>query len=338
LLLDLDRFIAKERPYWAELAALLGLHAEDPGRRPPLEEAERLHYLYQRASSDLVKLQTFAGEVETTRYLEDLVARAYACLHRSGGDSTPFRPWHWLTSTFPNTFRRHWRAFALSCAAFWIGAGFGASALAIDPTLKQEFIPPQFSHLNEKPSRRVEREERQEFDSFKGRHTFSALLMTHNTRVTLLVMVCGFFFGVFTLVLLFYNGILIGVVMSDYISDGQGLFLAAWLLSHGSFELPAVFLGGQAGLVIARTVFGWGTNLKLRQRFARVRGDLLTLVGGAALLLVWAGIVESFLSQYHSPAFYPWKIGLGSVQLLALVLYLTLCGRKSARDAALATA
>lgn len=329
MILDLDRFIAKERPYWSELSGLLRRLAESGGNRLGLEDAQRLHYLYQRISSDLMKIQTFAGEVETTRYLEDLVSRSYAALHRSGGESTPFRPWRWLTWTFPNTFRRHWRAFAISCGAFWIGASFGATALAIDPKLKRDFIPPQFSHLYESPSSRVEREERQEFDGFAGRHTFSATLMTHNTRVTLLVMVCGFFFGVFTVILLFYNGIIIGVVMFDYIADGQGVFLTAWLLPHGSFELPAIFLGGQAGLVIARTVFGWGTNLRLRQRFARVRGDLLTLVGGAALLLVWAGIVESFLSQYHSPAFYPWKIALGAVQLAALAWYLGFCGRRT---------
>ena len=67
----------------------------------------------------------------------------------------------------------------------------------------------------------------------------------------------------------------------------------------------------------------------VRQRFARIRGDLVTLIGGAALLLIWAGIVESFLSQYHAPPFYPWKIGFGLVQLSGLVLYLGLSGRKN---------
>jgi uncharacterized membrane protein SpoIIM required for sporulation len=141
-------------------------------------------------------------------------------------------------------------------------------------------------------------------------------------------MLTGCLWGLFTLVLLFYNGTLIGVICYDYLVDGQGVFLSAWLLPHGSFELPAVFIGGQAGLVIARTMFGWGTNLRLHQRLARIRGDLLTLIAGAVLMLVWAGLVESFLSQYHGPEVYAMKIGFGLVQLTALVLYLTLCGRR----------
>ncbi len=327
MILDVDKFIARERFFWDELAELLRLQDDQPDRRPPLEEAKRFHYLYQRTSSDLVKLKTFAGEAETTRFLERLVARAYSRLHEDGGERVPFRPWRWFTRTFPATFRRHWIAFALSCGTFWIGAAFGATAMGLSPESKSDFIPPQFSHLNEMPSKRVEREERQEFDSFRGRHEFSAQLMTHNTKVTILTMVTGFLWGILTFILLFYNGTLIGVVIYDYIAGGQGVFLTAWLLPHGSFELPAIFIGGQAGLVIARTMFGWGTNLRLRQRFARIRGDLLTLIGGAAVLLIWAGIVESFLSQYHGPPFYPWKIGLGAVQLTALVLYLSLCGR-----------
>ena len=332
MILDLDKFIAKERFFWDELTELLRVQDNQPDRRQPLDEAKRFYYLYQRTSSDLVKLKTFAGEAETTRFLERLVARAYSRLHEDGGEKVPFRPWHWIARTFPATFRRHWIAFALSIGTFWIGAGFGMTALMLNYESKADFIPPQFSHLNEKPSKRVEREEKQDFDAFQGRHAFSAQLMTHNTKVTIMTMVTGFFWGIFTLILLFYNGTIIGVVIYDYVTDGQGEFLLAWLLPHGSFELPAIFMGGQAGLIIAHTMFGWGTNRRLRQRFACIRGDLLTLIGGAGLLLIWAGIVESFLSQYHDPLFYPWKIGFGAMQLAALIWYLGFCGRKSNRN------
>ena len=329
MILDLDRFIARERPYWDELTAFLKKQDDQPDWQMPLKDAQRFHYLYQRTSSDLVKLKTFAGEVETAQFLEQLIARAYSRLHEKRGESIPFRPWQWLTRILPSTFRRHWRAFALSMGTFWVGAAFGWCALALNYDLKNDFIPPQFGHLYEKPSKRVEREEKQEFDDFAGRNTFSAYLMTHNTRVTILTMVTGFIWGIFTIILLFYNGILIGVVMFDYINDGQGTFLTAWLLPHGSWELPAIFIGGQAGLIIGRAIFGWGTNLRLRQRLARIRGDILTLIGGAALMLVWAGIVESFLSQYHGPHVYPWKIGFGAIMLGVLVWYFGFCGRGS---------
>ena len=56
--------------------------------------------------------------------------------------------------------------------------------------------------------------------------------------------------------------------------------------------------------------------------------DAMTLVGGAAILLVWAGLVEAFFSQYHYPAVsYSTKITVGVVELVILVAYFGLCGR-----------
>jgi hypothetical protein len=57
--------------------------------------------------------------------------------------------------------------------------------------------------------------------------------------------------GIGTLILLFYNGVILGAIGTDYVLDGQGSFLAAWILPHGSIELPAIFIAGQAGLVLA---------------------------------------------------------------------------------------
>jgi len=37
----------------------------------------------------------------------------------------------------------------------------------------------------------------------------------------------------------------------DYIRAGQTKFLVGWLLPHGSFEIPAILIAGQAGLILA---------------------------------------------------------------------------------------
>lgn len=293
-----------------------------------LAEARRFHYLYQRASSDLVKLKTFAGEVEAAQFLESLVARAYGRLHEKRGVTIPFRPLHWLRVVFPSTFRRHWQAFAISLFVTTLGALFGAGVMKFLPEHKTSFIG-GFGHLAGKPSERVAEEEKKKFDGFERRSTFSAQLMANNIRVTITAMVLGFFYGILTVTVLFHNGGILGLVAYDYIADGQGQFLAGWLLPHGSVEIPAIMLGGQAGLVIAQAMFGWGTNLRLGERFRRIQSDLLTIVGGAALLLVWAGVVESFFSQYHGPELYSIKIAFGVIQLTALFCYLAFSGRSA---------
>jgi uncharacterized membrane protein SpoIIM required for sporulation len=139
----------------------------------------------------------------------------------------------------------------------------------------------------------------------------------------------GLTFGVGTLILLFYNGVILGAVATDYIVAGQGVFLAGWLLPHGSIEIPAILLGGQAGLVLAGALIGWGDPTSRRQRLRAVGPDLLAIVTGAAALLVWAGTVESFISQYHQPVIpYAVKIAFGLCELTALALFLGWAGRE----------
>ena len=52
-------------------------------------------------------------------------------------------------------------------------------------------------------------------------------------------------------------------------------------------------------------------------------------VSGAGCMLVWAGIVESFVSQYHQPVLpYALKIAFGCCELTALTFFLTWAGRE----------
>ena len=55
--------------------------------------------------------------------------------------------------------------------------------------------------------------------------------------------------------------------------------------------------------------------------------DLVTLVGCVTLLLVWAGFVEAYLSQYHFVVPFWIKIGFGATELVLLFLYLFYSGR-----------
>ncbi|MCI5212475.1 MAG: stage II sporulation protein M, partial [Candidatus Electrothrix sp. ATG2] len=123
-------------------------------------------------------------------------------------------------------------------------------------------------------------------------------------------------------------------LMLDYLMAGQGAFLAGWLLPHGSIEIPAFLVAGQAGLVLAKALIGQGDRTPAGQRLREILPDLTVLISGVAVMLVWAGLVESFFSQYHAPVIpYSLKISFGAVELLLLVLYLGLVGtRTDARD------
>src|SRR5437016_4042569 len=113
MIVDLVRFVEAERPHWTALEEFLKRLDESPGRSLPIDEAQRLHYLYQRTSSALGRVGAMASEPALRGYLEWLVSRAYAEIHESRGRKR-FQLWEWFSVTLPRTFRRHVRAFGLT--------------------------------------------------------------------------------------------------------------------------------------------------------------------------------------------------------------------------------
>lgn len=327
MILDRQKFIRDERPLWRELEALLQSLETDSAHTLSLEEAQRFHYLYRRASSDLAKVETFASEPTVRTYLEGLVARAYAEIHETRRHSRWRVIGSWFASGLPQTFRRRAGSFRLACLVTIVGALFGAGVVIFDYESKAVLLP--FPHLLGDPSERVQLEEQAGDNSLEGaRATFSAALWAHNTRVSLLTMALGMTFGIGTAIMLFYNGVILGAVICDYVLAGETVFLAGWLLPHGAVEIPSILIAGQAGFVLGRALIGLGDNEPLRSRLRRTSPDLVTLIMALTLLLIWAGIVEAFFSQYHEPLIpYALKIGFGTVELVLLFLYLSRAGR-----------
>ncbi len=331
MILDLEKFIRVEEPFWLELEGLLKSLENNRARRLDLKEVQRFHYLYQRATAGLGKLMTFSAEQDIRIYLETLVAKAYAEIHEVRRQRLAFSVKNWLLDSFPNTFRRYIKAFWVVFAMTCLGIVFGSLLLFIAPDTKDVLLP--FSHLHITPEERIAQEIEDGGESLQGHQSvFSAQLMTHNIKVSVFSMGLGVTYGIGTLILLFYNGVILGAVCFDYIAAGYTAFLTGWLLPHGSVEIPAFMISGQAGLVLAFTLLGRNSRMKLADRLRLVVPDLVTLIGGVAILLVWAGIIESFLSQYHETVIPYWlKICFGSLQLAGVVFYLSAMGRKAGK-------
>ncbi len=326
MIIDLNSFIKEEKRYWVELEEVLEKLEQEPEALMDLSRVKRFHYLYQRTSADLARIMTFSAELDLRQYLEALVGRAFSEIHETREKAHRFSPLNWFFNTFPRTFRRHVRAFWISLIVMLAGFAFGGGAIIFDTDSKEILMP--FSHLQKDPSDRVAEEESADEDRLSGgKSSFSSHLMTHNTRVSIFTMALGITWGIGTIIMLFFNGVLLGAVALDYIRSGESVFLVGWLLPHGSIEIPAIILAGQAGLVLAGALIGWGKPISLKNRLRTISTDLVTLISGVGLMLIWAGIIESFLSQYHEPVIpYEFKIGFGIIELFLLILFLSKSG------------
>lgn len=327
MILDLERFQVQARPRWRELEALLASLEARPDRRLNLVEAEQLQELYAQVAADLNRVTHGALVPELRQYLERLVARAYAELYYAPpARSEIWQPRRWLRifTAFPASFRRQSRFFALAVLVTFLGCALGGLAVRYDPASVDVLLPADYLR---NPGERVHAEEQGQSrhpDSAQTEAAFSAQLIRHNIEVALLAAALGVTFGVGTVLLLFENGVLLGAVAVHYTQQGFGLFMSAWLLPHGVFEIPSILIAGQAGFYLARLLLRRREDRNVRESMR----EWLVLIAGLAIMLVWAGLMEAFFSQHHAPVLpYRFKIAVAAAELVLLSMYLLMIGK-----------
>src|SRR5262249_20792655 len=81
---------------------------------------------------------------------------------------------------------------------------------------------------------------------------FSSFLFTHNLSVSLAAFALGITLGVGTAWLMFYNGIMMGALGAVFLEAHQFTAFATGVLPHGVLEIPACWIGGAAGFLLAQ--------------------------------------------------------------------------------------
>lgn len=126
-------------------------------------------------------------------------------------------------------------------------------------------------------------------------------ITVNNIMVAFRTYVFGVFLSLGTIIILLYNGIMVGCFQYFFIE--RGLFvesaLSIWL--HGTLEISSIILAGGAGLVLGSGLLFPGTFSRL-QAFQRSAIRSLKLMLGITPIFVIAGLIESFLTRYTDVA------------------------------------
>lgn len=320
--MNIEKFLAERQPMWSELDALLErADAVELSRA----ETQELVELYRRACSDLNRARSYTANPEVLGQLNQLTGRAYRHIYRAAHETPVWASFvKLITREIPAAFRRERVAVLVAASAFLAGALFGAIAVLVDPANGERLIPPDF--FSESPRERVEKIERGEerIDDVEKAMMFGASLYTHNIKVSFLAFSLGALTILLGLLILFYNGVILGAVGAMYVLDDVSVFFFAWVGPHGALELPAIIFGGAAGLVVGRALLMPG-DLSRGASLARVLPSVWRMMIGAALTLVLAGLIEGSFSQFSAKTVpYPLKIGVATLLFIGLMSYLFL--------------
>ena len=320
--MNIERFLSDRRPVWDALDALLTRADEVDLSRVEMQE---LVELYRRTCSDLNRARSQTANPEILGHLNQLTGRAYRFIYRAGHETQAGPAFvRLLTREIPAAFRRERLSIAVAAAAFLLGTLFGSIAILVDPANGERLVPAMF--FTESPKERVEKIERGEerVSNVEDALLFGASLYTHNIRVSFLAFALGAMTIVLGIVILFYNGVILGAVGTLYVLDDVSVFFFAWVGPHGALELPAIIFGGAAGLIVGRALLMPG-NLSRGASLRRVLPSVWRIIIGAALTLICAGLIEGSFSQFSSKTIpYALKIAVAVLLFLGLTTYLFL--------------
>ena len=119
-------------------------------------------------------------------------------------------------------------------------------------------------------------------------------IFANNLEACILLFLGGVTFGILTVFIMSLNGVVIGAIMEIVHQNHTPLFVAAAILPHGIFEVPAFILAGALGILLAESLiaewYGGGDAAADARRFGRL------FILYVLPLLAVAAYVEAFIT------------------------------------------
>lgn len=161
----------------------------------------------------------------------------------------------------------------------------------------------------------------------EGRAGMAGFYVYNNVGIALACFARGALLGIGTVYTLLYNGITIGAIGGYIVSQGNGERFVSFIISHGSFELTAIAVAGQAGLMLGDALIHLRQSTRIDS--LRRRGlEAVKIGAGAAVMLFIAALIEAFWSPSGVPVMA--KYIVGSMLWVLVALYLAMAGGREA--------
>jgi uncharacterized membrane protein SpoIIM required for sporulation len=292
----MSHFVSRYKQEWDELEALLR-RARRWWRPLSADERQRLDELYRRTTIQLARVTTGTSDHNLINYLNKLTAAAHSVIYLPPRQSAVQKIGQFFWEGFARAIARHWRAHLLSAVLVMGGALVGYWFAASDPILAHALWPSMDPRQPGSTPPQLLNHLRYGRDEGGGqKFLFASFLFQHNLKVGILAMVTGVLAAVPTVLLMIFNGMLLGVFAAIHHEAGIRAEMWAWILPHGITELGAIILCGGVGFILGKAVVQPGEFTRNESLMRAGREAVLTCVGVGAMLLA-AALIESYIRQ-----------------------------------------
>lgn len=303
--MQVNEFIQLREGDWQQLDTFI---RRQRGRAPlTAREVHELGQLYRAVTSDLaVARRDYPGQPVVT-FLNGLVTRAHSTIYQA--DVNDFGAFaRYFTQTIPRAFRAMLPFTLAAFLLFMLPALIAFRLLSVSPEQAPAF------GLD---GQRVILEQSETWtDIPEGSRPFvSTFIMANNIRIAILAFGGGIAFGLFTVYILVFNGLVIGGVLGLAAHYGMAGALLDFIIGHGVVELSIIFIAGGSGLALGWALLNPGAHTR-RDALSKMARAVVPLVVLAIPALIVAGLIEGFISPTDAPTMLKVIVGVGAGALL----------------------
>ncbi|MFZ3579977.1 stage II sporulation protein M [Virgibacillus sp. DJP39] len=318
--MNVKQFIKQHRSDWNQLEQLITkLHKSK--RNLTAADINKFDRLYQKAAQDLPFSQTYFTNEDVTSYLNGIVSKSHNLLYKDQ-DSSMKQLRHFFSTKFIGLLLEQWKFVVIAMVLFAAGGGASYISVINDPSNLYSVLPTEMAQGVD-PSQLGANSE--SIDS----SFMSATIMTNNIQVAILAFAGGITFGLLTVYLLIYNGILVGALAALFWQSGKSYEFWAYIVPHGMIELTAIFIAGGAGLLMGYKLFVPGPFSRGYQLKVQAKRSVQLLLGTIPLFVI-AGVIEGFITPTSLSL--ETKYLVAFITVIGLILYL-IVGRQLQRKA-----
>ena len=314
-------WLEKRKPYWERLETLLADATRLGPRGLHRSDLREMGLLYRQTATDLSALREDPGSQHYARYLNQLLGRAHNIIY-TGKKSTPLSVVNFFRYEYPAIFRRFLPYTTLALVLFLVGGVIGTIITVTNPAFMRAFLGPAMVAT-------IEKREMWTHSVVAIKPLAASGIMTNNMSVSFAAYATGIVFGLGTLYMAIFNGLMMGVIGAACWMAGMSLKLWSFVAPHGVLELPAIFIACGAGFRLAEGLLFPGV-LPRRDSLAVAGGDSVRLLVGTIPMLLVAGTIEGFFSPTDAPVWS--KFVVAACLFTMLVAYLS-SGRKEPSSA-----
>ncbi|NEP86179.1 MAG: stage II sporulation protein M [Okeania sp. SIO2C2] len=310
--MNINRWIKRREKNWQHLDSLLRQVEKKGLKSLPAAQIREMASLYRSVSADLARAKTHQVGNILEQDLQRLTTRGYTQIYQGNQKQEWRAVWEFCRWGFPAVVQKTWAYTAVATAFFLVGGLVAWWYSWQDPVFMSLIVPESLI------SQVRDRQELWTGSIVGVEPMASTNIMINNLRVSFSAVAGGISGGIYTVYLLVFNGLLIGAIGALVGQHNLAVPFWAFVFPHAALELPAIFLAGGAGLLIARAILFPG-------KYGRVDAlkfygfQAAQLVFGVVVLLVIAGIIEGFFSPSPLvPDIFKYIVGMGLFLLLCV--------------------